>query len=205
MKAFHIFMSLYLSQPIHYHEDPALLKYIDTISDLSERGGNWLTYDETFRALRSIEGWGGTRQYLNCGWEQLRRGFLKWDQRMVERPFRTRERSADDHPIPVLPSIKDKCVTWVRADTSTNVDIVVQATQCQNAQPPCPDRPIPVSCQLPCCASTADNECVPSPVSPAVLSQLLQGYDEYKSEYLMGLGRDFVLDASVYLVQPVTL
>ena len=65
MKAFHIFMSLYLSQPIH--EDPALLKYIDTISDLSERGGNWLTYDETFRALRSIEGWGGTRQYLNCG------------------------------------------------------------------------------------------------------------------------------------------
>ena len=58
MKAFHIYMSLYLSQPIHYHEGPALLKYIDTISDLSERGGNWLTYDETFRALRSLEGWG---------------------------------------------------------------------------------------------------------------------------------------------------
>ena len=58
VKAFHIYMSLYLSQPIHYHEGPALLKYIDTIGDLSERGGNWLTYDETFRALRSVEGWG---------------------------------------------------------------------------------------------------------------------------------------------------
>ena len=58
VKAFHIYMSLYLSQPIHYHEGPALLKYIDTISYLSERGGNWLTYDETFRALRSVEGWG---------------------------------------------------------------------------------------------------------------------------------------------------
>ena len=34
------------------------IKYIDTISDLSEQGGNWLTYDEMFRALRSLEGWG---------------------------------------------------------------------------------------------------------------------------------------------------
>lgn len=57
-KAFRVYMSLYLSQPIHYHEAPALLKYIDTISDLSERGGNWQTYDDTFRALRMLEGWG---------------------------------------------------------------------------------------------------------------------------------------------------
>ena len=31
VKAFHIFMSLYLSQPIHFPEGPALLKYVDTI------------------------------------------------------------------------------------------------------------------------------------------------------------------------------
>ena len=82
---------------------------------------------------------------------------------------------------PVLPSIKDKCVTCVCADTSTNVDVVVQATLCQNAQPPPtprPDRPIPVSCQLPYRAATSDNKCMPSPVSPTVLSQFLQGYDE---------------------------
>ena len=31
VKAFHIYTSLYLSHPIHYHEGPALVKYVDTI------------------------------------------------------------------------------------------------------------------------------------------------------------------------------
>ena len=32
-------MSVYLSQPIHYHEAPEMCKYIETIGDLSEGGG----------------------------------------------------------------------------------------------------------------------------------------------------------------------
>ena len=56
-KAFRIYMSLYLSQPLHYHEAPQMCKYIETIGDLSERGGKWQAYDDTFRALRMLHGW----------------------------------------------------------------------------------------------------------------------------------------------------
>ena len=61
----------------------------------------------------------------------------------MEPPFRTRERSADHLPTPVLPSIKDKCATCVCAGTNTNVAVVVQATLCQNAQTPHPPPPPP--------------------------------------------------------------
>ncbi|KAK2185258.1 hypothetical protein NP493_241g04039 [Ridgeia piscesae] len=51
-------MSIYLTQPVHYPEAPAMLKYIQTIRDLSERGSNWQGYDESFRALRGLHSWG---------------------------------------------------------------------------------------------------------------------------------------------------
>ena len=57
-RAFQIYMSIYLTQPIHYPEAPAMLKYIQTIRDLSERGSNWQGYDESFRALRVLHSWG---------------------------------------------------------------------------------------------------------------------------------------------------
>ena len=55
-KAFQIY--IYLTQPVHYPEAPAMLKYIQTIRDLSERGSNWQGYDESFRQLRKLYSWG---------------------------------------------------------------------------------------------------------------------------------------------------
>ena len=36
---------------------PQFLKYGHIIRSLCERGGNWRRYDESFRALRGVEGW----------------------------------------------------------------------------------------------------------------------------------------------------
>ena len=57
LKAYEIFMSIYLLQPNKSEQAPKMLKYISTVRGLAERGGNWVHYGETFRALRSSQGW----------------------------------------------------------------------------------------------------------------------------------------------------
>ena len=56
-KAFDIFCSVYLLKPTNIMHAPQFLKYRHTIRSLCERGGNWRGYDESFRALRGVEGW----------------------------------------------------------------------------------------------------------------------------------------------------
>ena len=65
VKAFEIFMSVYLLQPQAVAHAPALLKYMGVVRSLSERGGNWARYDETFRTMRNEEGW----QWDTVHWE----------------------------------------------------------------------------------------------------------------------------------------
>ena len=57
-RAFEIFMSVYLSKPSKVDQAPNLLKYVQTVRNLSERGGDWQAYDEAFRSMRVINGWG---------------------------------------------------------------------------------------------------------------------------------------------------
>ena len=57
LKAFEIYMSVVLLQPCNVSEAPDMLKYISTVRNLAERGGNWRLYDETFRSLRTAQGW----------------------------------------------------------------------------------------------------------------------------------------------------
>lgn len=77
-KAFQIYMSIYLSQPVHYHEAPPMLKYIQTIRDLSERGYNWQVYDESFRSFRVLHNW---------GWDTVESELWLQASRTVSMPF----------------------------------------------------------------------------------------------------------------------
>ena len=59
-RAIQMCMSIYLTQPVHYPEARAMLKYIQTIRDLTKQGNNWQQgYDESFRALKGLHsrGW----------------------------------------------------------------------------------------------------------------------------------------------------
>ena len=57
LKAFEIYMAIYLLQPSKLEQATMMLKYINTVRGVAERGGNWAQYDETFRSLRYIQGW----------------------------------------------------------------------------------------------------------------------------------------------------
>ena len=56
-KAFDIFSSVYLLKHGNLRDAPKLLQYRHVIQKLFERGGYWREYDESFRSLRSVEGW----------------------------------------------------------------------------------------------------------------------------------------------------
>ena len=56
-KAFQIYMSVFLLKPENVEEAAKMLKYMQTVRNLSERGSNWRGYDESFQALRAMQGW----------------------------------------------------------------------------------------------------------------------------------------------------
>ena len=51
-RAFQIYMSV-----LHVMLAPKMLKYLHVVRNISERGGNWRGYDESFRTLMRSEGW----------------------------------------------------------------------------------------------------------------------------------------------------
>ena len=57
LKAFEMFMSVYLVHPGHLPSAPHLLKNIETVRNLYEHGGNWHAYDEAFCSLHQQRGW----------------------------------------------------------------------------------------------------------------------------------------------------
>ena len=57
LKAFEVYMSIYLLQPGNVADSAKLLQYISTIRNLAERGGDWAQYDETIRSMRMVQGW----------------------------------------------------------------------------------------------------------------------------------------------------
>ena len=56
-KAFYIFSSVYLLKHGNLMDAPKLLQYRHVIQNLFERSGDWRGYVESFRSLRSVEGW----------------------------------------------------------------------------------------------------------------------------------------------------
>ena len=65
-KAIQIYMSIYISQPTHYHEAPPMLKYIQTVRDLSECGYNWQKYGGYLRCFRMLHNWGWDTLWLQA-------------------------------------------------------------------------------------------------------------------------------------------
>ena len=55
-KAFQIYMSVFLLKPENVQEAAKMLKYMQTVINLSERGSNWRGYDESFRCAKSYAG-----------------------------------------------------------------------------------------------------------------------------------------------------
>ena len=56
-KAFDIFCSVYLIKPANNLIATKLFQYRHLIRNLMERGGDWRGYDESFRTMRTVEGW----------------------------------------------------------------------------------------------------------------------------------------------------
>ena len=79
LKAFEMFMSVYLVHPGHLPSAPHMLKYIETVRNLSERGDNWQAYDEAFRSLRQQRGWAwdsvNSELWMNASQSPARRVF----------------------------------------------------------------------------------------------------------------------------------
>ena len=50
-------MSMFLLKPENVTEAAKMLKYMQTVRNLAERGADWRGYDESFRAVRAMQGW----------------------------------------------------------------------------------------------------------------------------------------------------
>ncbi len=57
VQGFEVLMSVYLLAPRHRPEVHAMLMYIQTVRNLSQRGADWRSYDEAFRSLRMANNW----------------------------------------------------------------------------------------------------------------------------------------------------
>ena len=53
-RAFEIFMSIYISKQSKVDQAPNLLKYMQTVRNLSNRAGDWQAYNEAFRSMRVV-------------------------------------------------------------------------------------------------------------------------------------------------------
>ena len=53
VKAFHVFIALYTKS--HLTQAPNLMKYLTLVESIAEEGGDWQTYDQTFRYERVAE------------------------------------------------------------------------------------------------------------------------------------------------------
>ena len=51
VKAFHVFIALYSKS--HLTQAPNLMKYLTLVESIAEEGGDWQTYDQTFRYERA--------------------------------------------------------------------------------------------------------------------------------------------------------
>ena len=159
-----------------------MLKYIQTIRDLYERGSNWQGYEESFRALRGLHGW---------GWDTVESELWLQAGRTVGvpysgAPFQSKgeaRQPAQQSNNPCLNFNKGCIVTVEDVATSINANDVGQVTQQQNV--PASDKPVQV-CFLPLLSTTLDSKqlLLPSPVSPLFFNHVLQGYDNNNSQYL---------------------
>ena len=57
VQGFEVLMSVYLLAPRHRPDEHAMLTYIQTVRNLSQRGADWRSYDEAFRSLRMANNW----------------------------------------------------------------------------------------------------------------------------------------------------
>ena len=57
VQGFEVFMSVYLLAPRHHSHVHAMLMYIKTVRNLSQRDAAWRSYDEAFRSLRMANNW----------------------------------------------------------------------------------------------------------------------------------------------------
>ena len=77
IKAFHLYMSVYLMQPDNLPSARKMLKYMQVIQNLYDQGGDWRAYDEAFRSLRYLRGWAW--DFMNWElWLQASQSSRRW-------------------------------------------------------------------------------------------------------------------------------
>ena len=175
-RAFQIYMSIYLTQPVHYPEAPAMLKYIQIIRDLSERGSNWKGYDESFRALRGLHSWGWdmveSKQWLTG----------QWVCRTVAPPFRARRPGQQSN---------NPCFAFHKGLQCDGRRCRYQhkCKRCGAGHPAtqCPRFRHASTGMFPAIATAtlhSKHQLFPSSVSPSILRHVLEDYDNNKTQYL---------------------
>ena len=77
--------------------DADVLKYAQTVRNLSERGGDWQAYDEALKSMLVMNGWGGTGSTGNIGSMRLSHNIFSTQRiRLPIVPF-TARRDRDRH------------------------------------------------------------------------------------------------------------
>ena len=190
MKAFHLYMSVYLMQPSNLPSARKMLKYMQVIQNLYDQGGgDWQAYDEAFRSLHYLRGW---------AWD-----FMNWE--LWLQASQSRQRWANSKGAPFTNKGKARhpssnpCFAFNRGELC-NAGNCRYAHKCRH----CGDNHPVVRCRqvqgkqthsgkrgLSANGSSANGPTVwpesklpsPSPVSPVALSKLLTGYDVNLAAY----------------------
>ena len=154
-----------------------MLKYIHTVRNLAEGGGGWQGYHESFRALRSMEGWSwdsvNYELWLSAAQQpQLSvapQGGPTFSARVpLTNPLATVTRTTGVSSAAVTPAASDTSADGVRVAT-----LRLDGRNRKHENP-----------LFPSAICTNNDRVIPSPVSPEALSEVLQVYDVVRSQYL---------------------
>ena len=153
-----------------------MLKY--TVRNLAEGGGGWQGYRESFRALRSMEGW---------SWDSV--SYELWLSTAQQPQFSVAPQGGPtfstrvpltNPPATVMRTtwVSSAAVTPATSDTSADgmrvATLRLEGRNCKHENP-----------LFPSAICTNNDRVIPSPVSPAALSEVLQVYDVVRSQYLV--------------------
>ena len=127
-------MSVYLVHPGHLPSAPHMLKYIETVRNLYERGGNWHAYDEAFRSLRQQRGWAwdsvNWELWMNASQSPARRVFPSGGS-----PFPGKGKARPRSASPCFIYHRGVHVGETRVALPTNAAVVTVPTLCPVAGP----------------------------------------------------------------------
>ena len=177
-------MSVYLLAPRHRPDEHAMLMYIQTVRNLSQRGADWRSYDEAFRSLRMANNW---------AWDEV--CWSLWMDASEGRRVASNNASPFQGSVQVcqnssaIPSTGGKNAMKLPVATATAAKCVVEPMQQYGVTRHHTPSSVRVPCQFvqrpPVRDLLGSKNNMPTPVSHIALSRILCGYDENLVQFII--------------------